>query len=116
MKLLEKGNADEASDQALAIRIGRILERVYPNHPWVVGFQGRGIVLRHLAIASEVHRVLGREGFSSLLPKDKLGTAKEVSKTTVKFAGELLEAFGLPRKGWDGRLPIVPRDLIKSLH
>ena len=73
-------------------------------------------MLRHLAIASEVARVLGREGFASLLPREKLGTAKEVTHTSVMFAGEMLEAFGLPRGAWDGRLPIVPRDLLPKRH
>lgn len=106
--ILEAGNADEVTDQELAIRIGQTLEQHYPNHPWIIGFQGRGLVLRHLAIASEVARVLGREGFASLLPRDKLGTAKEVAHTAVNFAGEMLEAFSLPRGAWDGRVPVVP--------
>lgn len=110
--ILERGNPDELSDQELAVRIGQELEKHYPNHPWIIGFQGRGLVLRHLAIASEVARVLGREGFASLLPREKLGTAKEVAHTAVMFGGELLEAFGLPRGAWDGRLPIVPASLL----
>lgn len=105
---MEWGDADELSDASLAIEIGKVLQKVYPNHPWLIGFQGRGLVIRHLAIASEVARVIGREGFSSLLPRNKLGTPKEVTQTVVRFAGELLEAFGLPRGPWDGRLPIVP--------
>lgn len=108
--ILERGDPDELTDQELAIRIGQELEKHYPNHPWIIGFQGRGLVLRHLAIASEVARVLGREGFASLLPREKLGTAKEVAHTAVMFGGQLLEAFQLPRGAWDGRLPIVPRN------
>jgi hypothetical protein len=105
---MECGDADETSDMELALAIGQILQREYPNHPWIVGFQGRGLVIRHLAIASEVARVIGREGFSTLLPRSKLGTPKEVTRSVVRFAGELLEAFGLPRGPWDGRLPVVP--------
>jgi hypothetical protein len=108
LRVLEFGDADEASDMELALEIGRILEDAYPNHPWIVGFQGRGLVIRHLAIASEVSRVIGRDGFASMLPHDKLGTPKEVKHSVVMFAGELLEAFQLPRTAWDGRLPIVP--------
>lgn len=110
--ILERGDPDELSDQELAVRIGQELEKHYPNHPWIIGFQGRGLVLRHLAIASEVARVLGREGFASLLPREKLGTAKEVTHTSVMFAGEMLEAFQLPRGAWDGRVPVVPRGLL----
>ncbi len=106
--VLEHGDADERSDKQLAIDIGLILEKHYPSHPWVVGFQGRGLVIRHLAIASEVARIIGRDGFASMLPRDKLGTPKEVKHSVVMFAGALLEAFQLPRGAWDGRLPIVP--------
>lgn len=109
VRIFEHGDPDEASDKALAVQIGGILEKHYPNHPWLIGFQGRGLVIRHLAIASEMARVIGREGFATLLPRDKLGTPKEVVNAAVMFAGELLEAFQLPRGPWDGRLPIVPR-------
>ncbi len=108
VRVLEQGDADEASDQTLALDIGIILERHYPNHPWIVGFQGRSLVIRHLAIASEVHRIIGREGFASMLPRDKLGTPREVKHSVVMFAGALLEAFQLPRGAWDGRQPVVP--------
>lgn len=108
VKVIEFGDADEVSDMELAMRIGEILQQEYPSHPWVVSFAGRGLILRHLAIASEVSRVIGRDGFASLLPRENLGTAKEVRQTVKKFAGELLEAFSLPRGPWDGRLPVVP--------
>lgn len=109
MKILEAGDADEASDMQLALQVGEALNRAYPHHPWTVGFQGRGLVIRHLSIASEVMRVIGREGFSSLLPREKLGTPKEITHTAVEFGGQLLEAFGLKRGAWDGSIPIVPR-------
>lgn len=108
IRVLEHGDADEVSDKDLAVHIGQILERHYPNHPWLIGFQGRGLVIRHLAIASEMARVIGREGFATLLPREKLGTPKEVTHAAVMFAGELLEAFRLPRGAWDGRPPVVP--------
>lgn len=107
-RVLEFGDADELTDMELALEIGGILQKEYPNHPWIVGFQGRGLVIRHLGIASEVHRVIGREGFSTLLPREKLGTPKEVRHSVVMFAGALLEAFGLPRGAWDGEPPVVP--------
>lgn len=106
--VVEDGDRDEASDRDLAIQIGQVLEREYPNHPFIIGFQGRGLVIRHLAIASEMARIIGREGFATLLPREKLGTPKEVTHAAVMFAGELLEAFQLPRGAWDGRPPIVP--------
>lgn len=109
MQILERGDEDEASDRDLALQIGEALNKAYPDHPWTIGFQGRGLVLRHLSIASEVHRVLGQDGFSSLLPREKLGTPKEVQRTAIEFGGQLLEAFGLKRGKWDGTLPVVPR-------
>lgn len=89
----------------LALEIGAVLQKEYPNHPWIVGFQGRALVIRHLAIASEVTRVIGREGFSTLL---RPGAPKQMPHIAVMSAGELLEAFGLPRGAWDGSLPKVP--------
>jgi hypothetical protein len=108
VKVIEFGSADEASDMELAMYIGDLLQKEYPNHPWVVSFQGRGLILRHLSIASEVSRVIGKDGFASLLPRESLGNPKEIRQSVVKFAGELLEAFSLPRGAWDGRPPVVP--------
>ena len=101
-------DAKELSDVRVAQQVGDALCKHYPNHPWIVGIQGGGLVLRHLSIAAEVYRMIGKEGFASLLPRNKLGTADEISKTAVRFGGELLEAFGLRRGAWDGTLPIVP--------
>lgn len=108
VRVLESGDADEVSDMKLAMEIGDVLQKEYPNHPWVVGFQSRSLVIRHLSIASEVERVIGKSGFASRLPREKLGTAKEIRASVVEFGGQLLEAFKLPRGAWDGRLPEVP--------
>ena len=108
MRILEKGDAAERSQMELAMDVGKALMEHYPNHPWGVGFQGGGIVIRHLVIAGAVAEEIGREGFASLLPKDKLGTPKEVQRSAVEFGGQLLEAFGLKRGAWHGELPIVP--------
>ncbi len=108
VRILEFGDANEFSDMQLAEYIGDELQKAYPNHPWIIGFQGGALVIRHLAIASEVSRVIGKEGFASLLPRNKLGTPKEIRKSAIEFGGQLLEAFSLPRGPWDGRLPIVP--------
>ena len=105
---VEAGDVDEVSDMELAKAVGDTLCKCYPNHPWLVSFQGRAIVVRHLAIASEVARVIGREGFSAMLPKDQLGTPKAIAHTAMLFGGQLLEAFGLKRGAWDGTAPTVP--------
>jgi len=109
MHVMEQGEPEEASQLAIALAVGEALNEAYPNHPWVVGFQGGGIVIRHLIIAAEVEKVIGKGGFSSLLPKDKLGTAKQIRRSAIEFGGQLLESFALPRGAWDGECqPIVP--------
>lgn len=108
VKILEAGDDDEASDRQIAMEIGEILQKAYPSHPWVIGFQSRGLVLRHLAIASEVERVIGKSGFASLLPREGMTTPDQIKHTVTNFAGELLELFSLPRGPWDGTLPKVP--------
>ena len=107
-QVIEAGDADELSQLELAQKVGDALNKAYPNHPWVIGFQGGGIVVRHLVIAGAVAEELGREGFSSLLPKNKLGTPDEIRESAIKFGGELLEAFGLKRGPWHGEPPTVP--------
>jgi hypothetical protein len=108
MHVMEHGDVEEASQLKLATDVGEALNKAYPNHPWVIGFQGGGIVVRHLAIAGAVAEVLGKEGFASLLPKHKLGTPTEIRSSAIEFGGQLLEAFDLPRGAWDGRPATVP--------
>lgn len=110
LTVLDPGSPEEASQLAMAKEVGDVLCRHYPNHPWIVSFQGGGIVVRHIAIAEMVRLSLGKEGFSSLLPKNKMGTHREVAHSAVMFGGELLEAFGLRRGPWDGSLPVVPKN------
>ena len=107
-QVIEQGDPEELTQLELAQKVGHALNQAYPNHPWVIGFQGGGIVVRHLGIAGAVAQELGREGFSSLLPKHKLGTPDEIRASAVKFGGELLECFGLKRGAWHGEPPTVP--------
>ena len=111
---VEPGEAHERSQMEKAKQICAILEKHYPNHYWIVGFQSDALIIRHLAIANAMTFATGKEGFGALLPKDRLGTPKELERTVVKFGGSLLEAFKLPRGAWDGRDPIVPPQFIKS--
>jgi hypothetical protein len=106
--IVETGDADEQSDMAIAMQVGDALNKHYPDHPWIVSVQGRAIIIRHMAIAAEVAARIHREGFASVLPRDKLGTPKEIVRSAVTFGGELLEAFQLPRGKWDGRDPVCP--------
>jgi hypothetical protein len=114
---VEKGDADEGRDLELASAITAELMRVYPNHYWICSFAGHNLIIRHVLIASLVTIETGREGFGSLLPRDKIGTVHEACRTAVKFAGALLEAFKLPREAWDGvHMPVVPKELIAEIR
>lgn len=108
IRIIEHGTPEEVSDLALAQQVGEALCRAYPNHPWIVGFQGGGLVVRHMSIANAMTFATGRDGFCSLLPRNKLGTPTELRMTVIRFGGELLEAFGLKRGPWDGSEPVVP--------
>jgi hypothetical protein len=69
-----------------------------------------------VAITNTVTVETGKEGFCSLLPRKKIGTVQEACKTAVKFAGALLEAFGLPRGAAVPDLyPQMPRDLYHTI-
>ena len=108
IQVIEHGTLEEASDMALAKEVGEALSAAYPNHPWMVSFQGHALIVRHAVISNAMTFATGREGFGSLLPKDKLGTPTELRHTVIMFGGELLEAFGLKRGAWDGSEPVVP--------
>jgi hypothetical protein len=112
---IEPGDPDEAQDLAKALEIGNILERHYPNHPWVISFQSHALIIRHLPIANAVTMATGKEGFGSVLPPNMV-TAKNLNDEVIRFAGAMLEAFQLPRGAWDGRDPIVPPELIKAAN
>lgn len=107
IEILEKGTPEEKSEQELAVSIGQALNKFYPNHPWIVSFQGGAIIVRHLAIGQAMSREIGREGFGAVMPKG-MKTPKEITKSAIEFGGMLLENFSLPRGPWDGREPIVP--------
>lgn len=108
MHIIEAGNEDEASAMELAQAVGEALNKAYPHHPWLVGFQGGHIVVKHLAIEDAVHAAIGKRGFSTALPYSRLTTHKQVSDSAVQMGGMLLEQFKLPRGAWDGRDPVVP--------
>ena len=113
---IERGDADESRDLELASAITAQLLKVYPNHYWIVSFAGHNLIIRHVLIASMVTVETGKEGFGSLLPRDRIGTVQEACKTAVKFAGALLEAFKMPRGEWDGvTMPQLPNDLRTEL-
>jgi hypothetical protein len=108
IRLIEPGDPDESLDMEKAREVAQTLERHYPNHPWLVSFQGRVLVVRHLAISDLVRVDLGRDGFGMVLKHLNASTASELAKGAVMAGGQMLEAFGLKRGAWDGTLPTIP--------
>lgn len=105
--LMEEG---ESSYLDLAIEISQQLEKHYPNHTWLVSFQGGAMIVRHALINAYAAEKLKREGFGYTLPKDKLGTPHEVVKSAIQAGGAMLELFGMKRGKWDGEEPQAPKD------
>ena len=109
IEVLERGHKEESSNLELAQAVGVALNQAYPDHPWIVGFQGETIVVRHMAIADCVMQLTGKEGFAAALPHSALRTHSEIKRSATMMGGQLLEAFGLPRGKWDGRDPVSPK-------
>lgn len=108
IRLIEQGNADEALDLQKAQEVAQTLEKHYPNHPWLISFQGRALVVRHLAISDLVRNSLGRDGFGFVLKHLTSYSASDLAKNAVMAGGQMLEAFGLKRGAWKGEEPVVP--------
>lgn len=108
IRLIEQGNADEALDLQKAQEVAQTLEKHYSNHPWLISFQGRALVVRHLAISDLVRNDLGRDGFGFVLKHLTSYSASDLAKNAVMAGGQMLEAFGLPRAAWKGEEPTVP--------
>jgi hypothetical protein len=94
---MDEGDDDESSDMAIARQLGAALNKHYPDHLWQVSVQGRGIVLRHAAISMVASAFLRREGFSYLMPREKMGTPKEIEASAISAGGNMLELFSIPR-------------------
>jgi hypothetical protein len=108
--VVEQGDESEATDQAKAIEVGRALEKHYPNHLWIVAFQGHALIVRHALICGFVKEFLGQDGFGFLMPNADKMTHKELAHSAMIAGGEMLEAFGYERGAWDGSEPKMPRD------
>lgn len=100
----------ERDEQEWGLEIAQALDKHYPGHPWVVSFQGGALIIRHIEIAHAVMMKTGKNGFGSVLPNHKQGTRKECVANAVRFGGELLEAFRMPRGKWDPAHPPVCPD------
>jgi len=108
IRLVEPGEANESLDLQKAHEVASTLEKHYPNHPWLVSFQGRVLVVRHLAISDCVRVDGGRDGFGFVLKHLDSYSSSDLAKNAVMAGGQMLEAFGLPRGRWDGTEPKLP--------
>lgn len=95
--VMEGGNLQEQTDMAIAKQVSAALNRHYPDHLWIVSVQGGGLVLRHSAISMVAAAFLRREGFAYLMPREKMGTPKQIVTSAVAAGGSMLELFGIPR-------------------
>jgi len=109
IRLIEQGDLDEALDLEKAKEVSVTLEKHYPNHPWLISFQGKALIIRHLAISDTVRTEMGQDGFGFVLKHLNAHSATQLAKNAVMAGGQLLEAFGLPRKAWKGEEPILPK-------
>jgi len=108
IRLIERGDADEALDLAKAQEVAQTLERHYPDHPWLISFQGRALVVRHLAISDLVRNEMGQDGFGFLMKHLAAYSSSDLADGAMRAGGQMLEAFGLPRGRWHGELPRLP--------
>lgn len=108
--IIERGDPDEALDLEKARQVGEVLCKHYPNHPWIVSFQGRALIVRHAAISNAVVMQLGRDGFGFVLKHNNLPTSSSLAHNAMIAGGQMLEAFGLKRGPWDGSAPVVPKE------
>jgi hypothetical protein len=100
---------EEATDEEYAMEVAMELEKHYPGHAWIVSFQGGALILRNVEIAHAVMVKTGKSGFGSVMPPHRMGSKQETKRNAVRFAGELLEAFQIPRGRWDPQnVPVCP--------
>jgi hypothetical protein len=105
---LDMMEAHETSYLDLALEISHQLGKHYPNHKWIVSFQGGALIVRHALINAYAAEKLKREGFGFTLPK--ITTRREAVKGAIEAGGAMLELFGLKRGAWDGEEPQAPAD------
>jgi hypothetical protein len=92
---------DEKDDEVAGLEVAQALDKHYPGHPWIVGFQGGALIIRHIDIANAVTMKTGKSGFGAVLPPHRQQSRKKTIESAVRFAGEMLEAFSMPRGKYD---------------
>ena len=73
--------------------VGEILNQKYPNHLWMVSWQGGALVVKNLAISSHYGFILKDES-----------DYKVLSHNAMVAGGELLERANLARTKWNGQM------------
>jgi hypothetical protein len=74
--------------------VGEILNKHYPDHLWLVCWQGGALVVKNLALGSHYGFIMKDDSDYGVL-----------SHRAVEAGGELLERAGLRRGKWDGEMP-----------
>ncbi len=109
MNVIEKGDADEILDMEKAIEVGQTLDAHYPEHPWMVTFQGGVLTVRHKFINEVLEKELGRSGFCFCIKHRNSFSASDLAQSAMLAGGQMLEAFQMPRgKFTPDRMPVVP--------
>lgn len=82
-----------AADVAMAKRIGAVLERHYPSHPWLVEVtHAQGVAYLSLPIIMHKQR-------KYVLHLDRLAVDPGF-RSVIRAAGEILERHNVPRSGF----------------
>ena len=114
VRLIERGEESESLDLQKAQEVAQTLEQHYPNHPWLVSFQGRALIVRHILISDLVRNKMGRDGFGFVIKHLDSSSASDLAKKAVMAGGQMLEAFKLPRASWKGEEPVIPSEWSRS--
>jgi len=100
----------ETSYLDLALEISHQLEKHYPNHKWIVSFQGGALIVRHALINAYAAEKLKREGFGFVLPATANSSRRNAVKAAIEGGGAMLELFHMKRGAWLGEEPTAPND------
>lgn len=112
----ENGLIDDIEDAEAAKRMAHLLGRYYPGHPWIVGYQGHVLVIRHDAIDQYIGALMRQyaKGFCYVVKHHDHPDPKTFQRAAIEAGGKMLEAFGYPRGKWDGREPSFPFGLFNQ--
>jgi hypothetical protein len=111
--VVEPGEVSESLEQQKAREVGEALQRYYPDHFWVVSFQGQALIVRHMLISGLVKHQLGRDGFG-FVTNASGKTPKKLAHEAMIAGGQMLEAFGMPRGAWKGEDPVLPAGWVRN--